>query len=67
MINFIRDMIIGWIIYTESGKKTANSIVNYAYKQIKSSISSNHLSTTNKKGKINEFNDNRTKDRQNTQ
>jgi hypothetical protein len=44
MINFIRDMIIGWIIYTESGKKTANSIVNYAYKQIKSSISPNNLS-----------------------
>lgn len=38
---FLRDMIIGWILYTESGKKFANKIVNYTYKQVKESLESN--------------------------
>lgn len=43
---FIRDMIIGWILYTESGKKVANKIVNYAYKQIKGTLSSTEIDKT---------------------
>lgn len=38
MKTFLRDMFIGWIIYTDSGKKVANKIVNYAYNQIKANI-----------------------------
>lgn len=38
MKTFLRDMFIGWIIYTDSGKKVANKIVNYAYNQIKENI-----------------------------
>ena len=38
---FIRDMLIGWILYTESGKRFANKVVNYTYKQVKESLASN--------------------------
>ena len=38
---FLRDMIIGWILYTESGKRFANKVVNYTYRQVKESLESN--------------------------
>lgn len=38
MKTFLRDMFIGWIIYTDSGKKVANKIVNYCFKYAKNNV-----------------------------
>lgn len=46
MMTFIRDMIIGWIIYTENGKKIANQLVNKTYKMINKTISSTQSKNT---------------------
>lgn len=53
MKTFLRDMFIGWIIYTDSGKKVANKIVNYAYNQIKANILSSSEITEQKPKKDN--------------
>lgn len=39
MIRFLGDMVIGWIIYTDSGKKMANMVMNTAINKIKSNVS----------------------------
>lgn len=39
MKTFIRDMIIGWVLYTDSGKKVANKIVTIVVKQVATSVS----------------------------
>ena len=41
MIKFIGDMLIGWIIFTPTGKKVANNIVNMAFNRVKSNLMSN--------------------------
>ena len=56
---FIRDMIIGWILYTESGKRFANKVVNYTYNQVKESLSSN--SNTEQKTTKQEYRNNNDK------
>jgi hypothetical protein len=38
MFVFIRDMLIGWIVFTQDGKKVANKMVSYVYKNIKKNI-----------------------------
>ena len=38
MLRFIGDMFIGWILFTDSGKKTINMVVNKAYKHIQSNV-----------------------------
>ena len=38
MFNFIRDMLIGWIVFTPEGKKVANNVVALAYKNIKKNV-----------------------------
>lgn len=38
MMTFIRDMIIGWIVYTDSGKKMANKIVGKTYNTLKNNV-----------------------------
>lgn len=38
MFVFIRDMLIGWILFTQDGKKVANKVVSYAYKNIKKNV-----------------------------
>lgn len=38
MLTFIRDMVIGWIVYTDSGKKMANKIVGKTYDTIKNNV-----------------------------
>lgn len=66
MFNFIRDMVIGWIIYTDAGKKVANKIVTYTYQQVKSNImqSSQIKNIVNELGldKNAKSNDNKSKD-----
>jgi hypothetical protein len=42
MFRFIGDMFIGWIIFTDSGKKTANKIFNNSINQIKKTIMNNN-------------------------
>lgn len=39
MFRFFGDLFIGWIIFTDTGKKTINNIVNKAFNQVKSNIS----------------------------
>jgi hypothetical protein len=41
MIRFIGDMIIGWIVFTPSGKKVANKLVNKAFNTIKKNVMNN--------------------------
>jgi hypothetical protein len=38
MFRFIGDMVIGWILFTDSGKKTINKLMDYTYKKVKSNI-----------------------------
>ena len=38
MLRFIGDMFIGWILFTDTGKKTINSLVNKAYKHVQSNV-----------------------------
>lgn len=38
MLRFIGDMFIGWILFTDTGKKTINMVVNKAYKHIQSNV-----------------------------
>lgn len=38
MLRFIGDMFIGWILFTDIGKKTINMVVNKAYKHIQSNV-----------------------------
>lgn len=38
MLRFIGDMFIGWILFTDTGKKTINIVVNKAYKHIQSNV-----------------------------
>lgn len=38
MLRFIGDMIIGWVIYTESGKKMANKLVGKTIKHITNNV-----------------------------
>jgi hypothetical protein len=38
MFRFIGDMFIGWIVFTDSGKKTMNKLFNHAYKKAKNKI-----------------------------
>lgn len=38
MKKFLGDMFIGWILFTDSGKKAANKVVNIAYKQVKKNV-----------------------------
>lgn len=39
MFVFLRDMVIGWVIFTPEGKKVANNVMSFAYKKIKKNIS----------------------------
>ena len=41
MMRFLGDMLIGWIIFTPSGKKMANKIVNNAFNTMKKSLLNN--------------------------
>lgn len=41
MFRFIGDMVIGWIVFTDSGKQVANNIVNKAFNNIKKNIIKN--------------------------
>lgn len=41
MKRFLGDMLIGWIIFTPSGKKMANKIVNKAFNSIKKNVMNN--------------------------
>lgn len=41
MIRFIGDMLIGWIVFTPSGKKVANKIVNNAFNSVKKNLLNN--------------------------
>lgn len=41
MIRFIGDMIIGWIVFTPSGKKVANKLVNKAFNTVKRNLMNN--------------------------
>lgn len=38
MLRFIGDMFIGWILFTDTGKKAINMVVNKAYKHIQSNV-----------------------------
>lgn len=38
MFSFLRDMLIGWIVFTPDGKKVANKMVSYVYKNIKKNV-----------------------------
>ena len=38
MFSFLRDMFIGWIVFTQDGKKVANKAVTYVYKNIKKNV-----------------------------
>jgi hypothetical protein len=38
MFSFLRDMFIGWIVFTQDGKKVANKVVTYVYKNIKKNV-----------------------------
>lgn len=38
MLRFVGDMLIGWIVYTDSGKKMANKIVNKVINNVKKNI-----------------------------
>lgn len=69
MLKFIRDMLIGWIIYTDSGKQTANKIVNYAYTQIKKNINTPNVDDKKKNVRNNNVKqyDNRTANQRDTQ
>lgn len=39
MFRFFGDLFIGWIIFTDTGKKTINNIVNKTFNKVKSNIS----------------------------
>lgn len=41
MFRFIGDMVIGWIIFTDSGKQMANKIVNKTFNTVKKNIVNN--------------------------
>ena len=41
MFRFLGDMVIGWIVFTDSGKQVANNIVNKAFNNIKKNIIKN--------------------------
>lgn len=38
MFSFLRDMVIGWVLFTQDGKKVANKAVTYVYKNIKKNV-----------------------------
>lgn len=38
MMRFIGDMLIGWVIYTESGKKMANKLVGTTIKYVTNNV-----------------------------
>lgn len=38
MFRFFGDLFIGWIIFTDTGKKTINKVMNKAFNQVKSNI-----------------------------
>jgi hypothetical protein len=41
MMRFLGDMLIGWIIFTPSGKQMANKIVNKAFNTVKKNMLNN--------------------------
>ena len=41
MLRSVGDMLIGWIVYTDSGKKMANKIVNKVITNVKKNIMNN--------------------------
>lgn len=38
MFRFIGDMLIGWVLFTDTGKKTINKLVGYTYKKVKKNL-----------------------------
>ncbi len=38
MLRFIGDLFIGWVIFTDTGKKTINKAMNVAFNKVKSNV-----------------------------
>lgn len=42
-VQFLTDMLIGWVIYTKEGKEAANRLLNEATKLLKDNLKSNNI------------------------